>query len=294
MNNFIALGQALAKARKSSNLTQLELCSKTGIAYSTLTKIERGAIKKPNIFTVFKIAQATNLQIEDLLTNHRNLSVDTALKNIRTDDYNKVQNKRIKFIYFDVHQVLINSSTSMIASITAKLGIPLVKMEKLWLRYNEPLCRGQISIQEFNHVIDQAFQTRGTDWSKLYIETTLPNTAIQKACRWAMKEYKVGLLSNAFPGNIPLLINNNIIPKNYDVIVDSSQVGLIKPQPEIYAYAQNKASVEPEEILLVDDRSINILMAQNQGWHGYHILPQHNKHDFLESFQAFLGRTNQD
>ena len=50
MNETINLGKVLATARRKCALTQQQLCSQTGIAYSTLTKIERGAIKKPNVF----------------------------------------------------------------------------------------------------------------------------------------------------------------------------------------------------------------------------------------------------
>jgi len=42
-----ALGQRLQKARQNAGLTQQELCQKAGLSYSTLAKIERGAIKAP-------------------------------------------------------------------------------------------------------------------------------------------------------------------------------------------------------------------------------------------------------
>ena len=38
----VSLGKAIAEARRACDLTQQELCAQTGIAYSTLTKIERG------------------------------------------------------------------------------------------------------------------------------------------------------------------------------------------------------------------------------------------------------------
>ena len=53
------LGQAIAAARKAAGLTQQDLCVKAQLSYSTLAKIERGAIKTPSVFTVAAIAEAT-------------------------------------------------------------------------------------------------------------------------------------------------------------------------------------------------------------------------------------------
>jgi transcriptional regulator with XRE-family HTH domain len=65
------LGSRLQLARRRAGLTQQELCQKAGLSYSTLAKIERGAIKSPSVFTVAAIAGATNTSIEDLLNLQR-------------------------------------------------------------------------------------------------------------------------------------------------------------------------------------------------------------------------------
>src|SRR3954463_15955695 len=61
------LGNKLQLARKRAGMTQQELCQKAGLSYSTLAKIERGAIRSPSVFTVAAIAAATGTAIEDLL-----------------------------------------------------------------------------------------------------------------------------------------------------------------------------------------------------------------------------------
>ena len=74
--NEKGLGLRLQKARKAAGLTQQELCQKSGLSYSTLAKIERGAIKSPSIFTIHQIAMVLNLaipirsifKVEDLIT----------------------------------------------------------------------------------------------------------------------------------------------------------------------------------------------------------------------------------
>jgi FMN phosphatase YigB (HAD superfamily) len=70
------------------------------------------------------------------------------------------------------------------------------------------------------------------------------------------------------PGFIPQMIAKNLVPNiNYDVIVDSSQIGTIKPEPEIYQYAQQEAKVNSNEILLIDDSRPNLMAAEKLGWH---------------------------
>jgi transcriptional regulator with XRE-family HTH domain len=55
------LGKQLQSARQKAGLTQQQLCHKANLSFSTLTKIERGAIKSPSIFTIQSIASALGI-----------------------------------------------------------------------------------------------------------------------------------------------------------------------------------------------------------------------------------------
>ena len=57
------LGHRLQQARKTAGLTQQSLCQIANLSYSTLAKIERGAIKAPSIFTIQSIADALHVQM---------------------------------------------------------------------------------------------------------------------------------------------------------------------------------------------------------------------------------------
>lgn len=63
------LGQKIQGLRKEKGLSQDELARKADIPYTTLTKIEIGVIKKPSVFAVAKIAEALDIDINDLLKN---------------------------------------------------------------------------------------------------------------------------------------------------------------------------------------------------------------------------------
>ncbi len=84
------LGQRLQKARKAAGLTQQELCQKAGLSYSTLAKIERGAIKSPSIFTIQSIAGVINTSLDVLL----GLSTAVVVPNAK-----KISNRGVRFVY---------------------------------------------------------------------------------------------------------------------------------------------------------------------------------------------------
>ncbi len=59
-----------------------------------------------------------------------------------------------------------------------------------------------------------------------------------------------------------------ILPQlKYDVIIDSSKVGAIKPESQIFEIATQSAGVAPEQILLVERFRTNLMAAEKMGWH---------------------------
>ena len=283
-NKALALGKALAKARHQAGLTQQQLCLKTEIAYSTLTKIERGAIKQPNVFTVFKIAQATNTSLEDLINQAQGSYIgDRQVVN----SVKQTAKSGVKFVFFDIHQTLINSSYSMVPLIAAQFNLDVEALKSLLLKYDHRLCRNQLTTQDFSALVCQKFGIKGLDWQELYLKMATADKNVIKACLWVMKHYRVGILTNAFPGNCQALIESEIIPKGFEIIVDSSEIGLLKPEKAIYEYAQEKVQLPASQIMLVDDRQINITMAEVYGWQGY-IIKAGNTVDTLKDLQTLL------
>ena len=61
------LGKNIQKRRKVCGLTQDELADAADVSYSTVTKIERGAIVSPSVFTISCLARELDTTIESLL-----------------------------------------------------------------------------------------------------------------------------------------------------------------------------------------------------------------------------------
>lgn len=61
------LGIQIKKYRKELKLTQEELAMKAVIPYATLIKIENGHVENPTIQTLMKIANALQVNIDNLV-----------------------------------------------------------------------------------------------------------------------------------------------------------------------------------------------------------------------------------
>ena len=61
------IGENIKKRRTKLGLSQEDFAQKSGVKYTTLTKIESGVIKTPSVFMMEKIAKALDVLIEQLL-----------------------------------------------------------------------------------------------------------------------------------------------------------------------------------------------------------------------------------
>jgi FMN phosphatase YigB (HAD superfamily)/DNA-binding XRE family transcriptional regulator len=257
-----ALGRKLQLARRRAGLTQQELCQKAGLSYSTLAKIERGAIKSPSVFTVAAIAGATNSRLEELL--------DLQPQNGSTND--AVSKKRAKsgvtFVFFDVNGVCVRFLHKAFTEVARESGKSIDFVETLFWRHNDSATSGEMTMAEFNNVLGSELEIENFDWVPYYMNNVEQMPGIDRLVAWAGEHFEIGLLSNIMPGFIELLMDKNIIPKaDYKVIVDSSKVRALKPSSKIYEIAQQLAAVEPGEILTIDDSRTNLVTADRLGWH---------------------------
>ena len=67
MTNEINIGENIKKHRNKQGLSQEDFAKKSGVKYTTLTKIESNVIKKPSVLIMAKIAKALGVSIEELI-----------------------------------------------------------------------------------------------------------------------------------------------------------------------------------------------------------------------------------
>lgn len=249
------LGNQLQLARRAAGLTQQELCQKSGLSYSTLAKIERGAIKSPSIFTIQQIASALNT------------TVDTLMGQGSLNNPKRRSKSGISFVYFDINGCLVRFFHRAFTKIAEDTGAPSDVVESAFWHYNDAVCRGDMSLEGFDNILAKTFEVESFDWAAYYLDAVDSISETAELLNWVAEHYKVGLLSNIMPGFIESMIEKGLLPNiNYDSIVDSSVVGAIKPEPKIYEIATKQANTPPNEILLIDDSRTNLMAAEKFDW----------------------------
>lgn len=257
--NPLALAKSIAQARKKAGLTQQDLCMKANLSYSTLAKIERGAIRTPSVFTVAVIAAATNTTVEDL--------TGISTKTVQQKNYKTAKNG-LKFVYFDVNGVLIRFFQRAFTDIAAKYGVSAHNIESTYWHYNDAICRGDLAIEEFNSILAKQLGISGISWQDYYLSNVEPIKETREVLAWVSQYFPVGLLTNVMPGTLDQMIAQDIVPNlDYQAIVDSSKIGHIKPEVEVYKQAEEMSGYRGSEILFIDDTSVNLMAAERLDWH---------------------------
>jgi FMN phosphatase YigB (HAD superfamily)/lambda repressor-like predicted transcriptional regulator len=251
-----SLGVKIGEARRRAGLTQQQLCQKSGLSYSTLAKIERGAIKSPSVFTIQQVASAIGMSLDELI------GAPAGVKSTK-----KRSNSGIEFVYFDVNGCLVHFYHRAFAAIARDTGVSSDVVETVYWHYNDAVCRGDTSIDEYNQILADKFGVKKFEWNKYYLEAVEPIKETKEVLEWAAEHYNVGLLTNIMPGLVDGLKHKGYLPDlNYAAVIDSSEVGAIKPESTIFEIATEKSGVDPKSILLIDDARANLMAAEQHGW----------------------------
>lgn len=250
-----ALGKRLQVARQQAGLTQQALCQKANLSYSTLAKIERGAIKAPSIFTIQSIAATLHTSLDELVG-----------VSLATQSTKRVSKSGVRFVYFDLNGCLVRFASRGFTQLAHDSGQPLDVVESVYWRLNDAVCRGEMSVDDLNHRWAKQLGIT-VDWQRYYLEAVDRMPGVDELVAWTAEYYHVGIMTNTMPGFVPALKQRGTIPAlPYDAIIDSSEVHALKPEPRIYEAAAARAGVEAHEILLIDDDRINLTAAEEMGW----------------------------
>lgn len=93
--------------------------------------------------------------------------------------------------------------------------------------------------------------------------------SVVAAIRSLRGRYRVALLTNAFPGHADSLRQRHgFDPRTeFDLYVNSAEVGMAKPDPAIYQLTLDRLGVRPEETIFIDDHVRNTDAAHLLGIH---------------------------
>ncbi|HSX08358.1 MAG TPA: HAD family phosphatase [Candidatus Saccharimonadales bacterium] len=103
------------------------------------------------------------------------------------------------------------------------------------------------------------------------------------------KKYKLALISNAPAKFLRGLLAAHNLEQYFDIIVISSEVGMVKPDPEIFHLALQKLSIAPADAIFVDDNIRHVESAAKIGIHAIQFISASQLQAALAEFGVTLS-----
>lgn len=188
----------------------------------------------------------------------------------------------ISFIYFDVGGVAMHdfSGTNNWELLKKGMGVTATNnmaWENVWSKYKNKVCVDR-DVDTLVPLFREAGFNLPTSYSLLdsFINLFEMNPDIEPVVERAIHHYRVGLLTNMYPRMLPKLFERKLLLpiETWEIIIDSSVVGLQKPDKKIFELAQQKAGVNADEILFVENTSEHLQAAKDFGWKTFAYDPQ--------------------
>ncbi len=133
--------------------------------------------------------------------------------------------------------------------------------------------RGELAIADWAVAVTQTGREQGieVDFAPLQAmlgEMTLHEPIIERVRTLRDEGYKLGLVTNNVREGSAMWRSLVPVDELFDVVVDSSEVGMRKPNPAIYHHALDQlGGVPPEHAVFLDDSPGNVDGAKRAGLH---------------------------
>ncbi|MFH0954822.1 MAG: HAD family phosphatase [Candidatus Micrarchaeota archaeon] len=173
----------------------------------------------------------------------------------------------IKAILFDLGGTYMRGSSIIFVQKACKvLEIPFSRFSVDNMVFDSAYNKGEITIQEFFHryfsvpisgpQMKQLIGLWTTSWK--------PEPEMIGLVNRLKKKYRLGMLSNSDPVNFPNYAKKGWI-RPFEVLVLSHELGMLKPEKEIYLHAIRKTGFDAKEILFIDDQKPCLKTAEELG-----------------------------
>ncbi len=194
----------------------------------------------------------------------------------------------MKAVIFDFGGVFVDSPFAAVASVAAEMELdPDVLLDVVFGSYDEDtdhpwhqLERGELSFEDARaRIMEDSAARLGPALDPMELLMALGGGGLRdEVIDFVRTARDAGLSTGVLTNNArefaefwrPMLPLDEL----FDDVVDSSEVGLRKPDPRIYALAVERLGVAPGEALFVDDAPGNVRGARAAGLEAVLIGPQ--------------------
>lgn len=194
----------------------------------------------------------------------------------------------IKTIIFDFGDVFINLDKEGTNRKLKEMNIE--DLPESMMAKNRDYEQGFVTSDEISEHYRTHFPNLGKEdfldsWNSMLLEFPQYRFKfIQKLAK--EKDYQLILLSNTNDNHISYIKNNVPFFKDFkdcfDAFYLSHEMGMRKPDPEIFEYILEQHDLKAENCLFIDDTSENTEAAKNLGFHTWNIEP--TREDVIDLF----------
>jgi FMN phosphatase YigB (HAD superfamily)/broad-specificity NMP kinase len=207
------------------------------------------------------------------------------------------------FVYFDLGGVveLDFSGTNKWKQLKKELGISLDKdkeFEDFWNKYEAEVSIGR-DVETLIPLIKEKFGSKFPTKYSLLMDGFVNRFEINKSI-WHVidkihQKCRIGLLTNMYPQMFEAIKKRNLLPNvTWDVIIDSSVVGIQKPDSRIFKLGERRAGVKGKEILFVENTPGHVHAAKNFGWQTFlydSAHPKDSSNKLLALFNTHMNKS---
>jgi len=165
----------------------------------------------------------------------------------------------IRGIIFDCFGVLAHGSLDYLRSI-----VPVEHLEEL-NAFSIRSDRGLVSYDDYLQQVGLLLSKTPHEVDDILHQQRFRNEEMIELVRSLHSHYKTALLSNIGRGVIRELFSDEELHGLFDTVTLSSEVAMIKPNPEVYEYTAAKLDLQPNECVMIDDIPANVIGAKATG-----------------------------
>ncbi len=186
----------------------------------------------------------------------------------------------IDSVVVDFSGVLVTQTSPVLAELASWHRVPIEALVQVlmgpraWSTADHPWHRAErgelaaaaLQVEVAPYADAAGITLRGDEYARLLTGDFVVNDDVLERIG-GLRElgYTVGLLMNSFR-ELRSTIDGKVDFGMFDVVVDSSEVGCRKPEPQIFSIMEQRLGVEPSRIIYLDDVTANIEGARNAGW----------------------------
>ena len=175
----------------------------------------------------------------------------------------------IKAIMFDLGGVMLkNKVEAVYKRLSKKLNVDFDSFKKLQKNHKNEMLSGKISAKDFAEIIKNHFNLKVNvleKWKEGYFEVMPVNNELIEFVEELKKNYVVGIISNV-PELHAQINKERGVFSHFEPALISCDIGLVKPQKEIFELALEKLGLKAEECIFIDDRTEHLDVPKKMGF----------------------------